>query len=139
MTKISDCKIINLPQIQRPQGNITPVDDIAHFPFGIERVYYLYDIPGGSTRGGHAHKKLKQLIVSVMGAFDVVVDDGFQRKTIRLDRAYLGLYIPNQIWRELENFSSGGICLVIASEQYDKNDYIYDYNSFLKIKKAHER
>lgn len=139
MTKISDCKIIELPQIQRPQGNLTPVDDINHIPFGVERVYYLYDIPGGASRGGHAHKKLKQMIVSIMGAFDVVLDDGFKRKKIRLDRAYFGLYIPDHIWRELENFSSGGVCLVLASLPYDKDDYIRDYDNFLKIKRAHER
>ena len=135
MTKVSDCKIIKLPQIKRLQGSITPLEDNKEVPFGIERVYYLYDIPGGASRGGHAHNNLQQLIVAVMGAFDVVIDDGFKRKTVRLDRAYFGLYIPELIWRELENFSSGGICLVHASLPYDEQDYIRDYDQFLKIKR----
>jgi hypothetical protein len=97
-------------------------------------VYYLYDVPGGESRGGHAHKELQVLIVSVMGAFDVVLDDGEDRKRVRLDRGYYGLYIPAMIWRELENFSSGGICLVLASMPYDESDYIRDYDTFLKEK-----
>jgi dTDP-4-dehydrorhamnose 3,5-epimerase-like enzyme len=102
-----------------------------HIPFNIERVYYLYDVPGGAVRGGHAHKQLQQLVVSVMGAFDVVLDDSFKKKTVRLDRAYFGLYIPNMIWRELENFSSGGICLVLASLSYDESDYYRNYDEFV--------
>jgi hypothetical protein len=110
-----------------------------HIPFEIERVYYLYDVPGGSVRGGHAHKQLQQLIVSVMGAFDVILDDGYKKKTVRLDRAYFGLYVPNMIWRELENFSSGGICLVLASLPYDESDYYRNYDEFLKAVQAIKR
>lgn len=135
MTTVDDCRLIDLPKITARQGNITPVEGNKDIPFDIERVYYLYDVPGGESRGGHAHKKLQQLIVSVMGSFDVILDDGQRKKTVRLDRAYYGLYIPNMIWRELENFSSGGICLVLASLPYDENDYIRDYNEFLRKKK----
>jgi hypothetical protein len=132
MSSITDCQIIDLPKITNRRGNLTPVDGRRHLPFDIARVYYLYDVPGGSMRGGHAHKELQQLIVAVMGAFDVVLDDGMNKKTVRLDRAYYGLYIPSMIWRELENFSSGGICLVLASLPYDENDYYRDYDAFLK-------
>ena len=136
MPTIDDCKIINLPKISNRKGNITPVEGFHTVPFDIARVYYLYDVPGGSTRGGHAHKELKQLLISVMGAFDVILDDGHKRKTVRLDRAYYGLYVPRMIWRELENFSSGGICLVLASLPYDESDYHRDYDEFLEaIKK----
>lgn len=134
MTSIDDCKIIELPKISARQGNITPVEDIKTIPFDIRRVYYLYDVPGGETRGGHAHKGLEQLIVSVMGSFDVILNDGRQRKTVSLNRAYYGLYIPPMIWRELENFSSGGICLVLASQLYGEDDYIREYDQFLKEK-----
>lgn len=136
MPTIDDCRIINLPKISNRKGNITPIEGNHTIPFDIARVYYLYDIPGGSIRGGHAHRELQQLIVAVMGAFDVVLDDGFKKKTVRLDRAYYGLYVPNMIWREIENFSSGGICLVLASLPYDEFDYYRDYDEFLKrIKK----
>lgn len=128
---VEDCLIIQLPKISNRQGNITPVEAGRHIPFDIARVYYLYDVPGGSDRGGHAHKELQQLLVSVMGAFDVILDDGNSRKTVHLDRAYFGLYIPSMIWRELENFSSGGICVVLASLPYDESDYYRDYNEFL--------
>lgn len=132
MSGINDCRIIELPKISNRLGNITPVEGGHNIPFDIARVYYLYDVPGGSVRGGHAHKELQQLIVAVMGAFDVVLDDGINKKTVRLDRAYYGLYIPAMIWRELENFSSGGICLVLASLPYDENDYYRDYDAFIK-------
>jgi hypothetical protein len=137
ITKIKDCRTIILPKISARQGNITPISCEEHVPFTIQRVYYLYDVPGGESRGGHAHKRLQQLIVSVMGAFDVILDDGNERKRVRLDRGYNGLYIPTMIWREIDNFSSGGICLVLASELYDASDYIRDYQEFLnsKIKK----
>ena len=136
MSTIDDCKIINLPKISNRKGNITPVEGFRTVPFDIARVYYLYDVPGGSMRGGHAHKELQQLIVAVMGAIDVVLDDGFKKKTVRLDRAYYGLYITNMIWRELENFSSGGICLVLASLPYDEFDYYRNYEDFIKDVRA---
>ena len=134
MTTINDCRIIDLPRISARQGNITPVEGLKTIPFDIKRVYYLYDVPGGETRGGHAHKGLHQLIVSVMGSFDVILDDGKERKTVSLNRAYYGLYVPTMIWRELENFSSGGICLVLASQLYAEDDYIRDYTMFLNSK-----
>lgn len=131
MATIDDCRIIELPKISSRRGNITPVEGGKHIPFEIERVYYLYDVPGGAARGGHAHKELKQLVVSVMGAFDVMLDDGHNKKSVRLDRAFFGLFIPNMIWRELENFSSGGICLVMASLPYDESDYYRNYEEFI--------
>ncbi len=131
MSRIDECRIIELPRITNRRGNLTPVEGGKDIPFEVARVYYLYDVPGGSTRGGHAHKQLGQVLVSVMGAFDVVLDDGYNRKTVRLDRAYSGLYIPRMIWRELENFSSGGICLVLASLPFDESDYYRDYDEFL--------
>jgi len=132
MSTINECKIIQLPFIQNRQGNITPINSEVDICFKLNRIYYLYDVPGGSSRGGHAHKQLQQVIVSVMGAFDVIIDDGVSRKTVHLDRAYNGLYIPQMIWRELDNFSSGAICLVLASRPYDEADYFRDYNEFLK-------
>jgi len=136
MPSIDDCRLLDLPIISNRRGNITPIEGGIHVPFEISRVYYLYDIPGGSTRGGHAHKELQQLIVAVMGAFDVVLDDGHRRKTVHLDRAYYGLYIPTMIWREIENFSSGGICLVLASLPYDESDYFRDYEAFVRAVKG---
>jgi hypothetical protein len=121
--------------MQSAAGSITPVEGGREVPFAIERVYYLYDVPGGESRGGHAHRALQQLIVSVMGSFDIVLDDGASRKTVRLDRAYQGLYVPRLIWRELINFSSGGICMVLASQPYEEADYIRDYNEFLECKR----
>ncbi len=134
-TTVHDCNIIDLPKISERKGAITPIYSGVQVPFDIARVYYLFDVPGGESRGGHAHKELQQLIVSVMGAFDVMLDDGNERRRVHLDRAYFGLYIPSMIWRELENFSSGGICLVLASLPYNANDYIRDYDSFLREKK----
>ena len=120
----------------RVEGSITPIEGRKHVPFEIARVYYLYDVPGGASRGGHAHKELLQLMVSVMGSFDVVLDDGFTCKRVRLDRAYYGLYIPTLIWRELENFSSGAICVVLASQPYQESEYIREYSKFLQYKKS---
>ena len=134
MATIEDCRVVRLPRISSHKGALTPVYEKEHVPFSIARVYYLYDVPGGESRGGHAHRELEQLIVSVMGAFDVVVDDGLNRKTVRLDRGYFGLYVPTMIWRELENFSSGGVCLVLASTPYSEEDYIRDYDTFVMEK-----
>lgn len=132
MPTIHECTLVQLPRIWNRKGNITVAENFANIPFEIRRVYYLYDIPGGAKRGGHAHKALQQLIVAAMGAFDVVLNDGFQTKTVRLDRAYYGLYIPRMIWRELENFSSGSISLVLASLAYDESDYFREYSDFLQ-------
>ncbi len=129
---INDCNIIQLPKISERKGAITPIYSSEHVPFQIERVFYLYDVPGGEGRGAHAHKALHQFIVSVMGAFDVVMDDGKEKRRVRLDRAFYGLYIPPMIWAHEENFSSGGICLVLASMTYDESDYIRNYNDFLQ-------
>lgn len=133
-TTIHDCNIIELPKISERKGAITAIYSGVQVPFNVGRVYYLYDVPGGESRGGHAHKELQQLIVSIMGAFDVVLDDGKERRRVHLDRAYYGLRIQRMIWRELENFSSGGICLVLASLPYDENDYIREYDTFLREK-----
>jgi hypothetical protein len=127
MSTIDDCRILQLPSIRNRQGNLTPIHSKIDVPFDIKRV------PGGASRGGHAHKELQQLVVSVMGAFDVILDDGRNRKTVHLDRAYFGLYIPKLIWRELDNFSSGAICLVLASLPYDEADYYRDYDEYLQV------
>lgn len=132
MPTIDDCRILQLPTVRNRLGNLTPIHPNIDVPFDIKRVYYLYDVPGGASRGGHAHKDLQQFLVSVMGAFDVILDDGNNRKTVHLDRAYYGLYIPRMIWRELDNFSSGAICLVLASLPYDEADYYRDHNEYLQ-------
>ena len=134
MTTIDDCRIIDFPRILRPQGNLTAVQSGKELPFEIARVYYLYDVPGGATRGGHAHCDLQQVIVSAMGSFCVELDDGRHRKSVRLSRAYYGLYVPQMIWRELVDFSSGGISLVLASLPYAEDEYIRDYEDFLAKK-----
>ena len=131
---IYDCCVNELPKIHNRGGNITPIDSGLNLPFQIARTYYLYDIPGGETRGGHAHKNLHQLIIAASGSFDILLDDGVNKKTVNLNRPYYGLHIVPGIWRELSNFSSGSICLVLASEKYDENDYFRDYNNFLKTK-----
>ena len=129
---LADCKIVNLPKITEPRGNLTFVEGGRHVPFEIRRVYYLYDVPGGADRGGHAHKELRQLIVSMSGSFDVILDDGRQKQRYHLNRSYYGLYVCPMIWRELDNFSSGSVCLVLASNLYDESDYYRDYQDFLK-------
>lgn len=126
--------MLALRRIERPQGNLTPVEAERDVPFALARVYYFYDIPGGETRGGHAHHQLEQVIIAVTGAFDVVLDDGSRRRAFRLDRAYRGLYVPPMIWRELEGFSSGAIGVVLASEPYAEDDYIRDYDRFCSLK-----
>jgi len=131
--KLEGCKIINLPKITDPRGNLTFIESMSQIPFDIKRVYYLYDVPGGSVRGGHAHLELEQLIIAVHGSFDVIIDDGFNKETITLNRAYQGLKIKNFIWRELSNFSSGSVCLVLANMPYTEDDYIRNYDEFLKL------
>ena len=131
---IEDCKIIDFPKISDPRGNLSVIEGGIHIPFDIKRVYYLYDVPGGSSRAGHGHKELEQLIVAMSGSFDVVVDDGVQRKKFQLNRSYYGLYIPKGMWREVDNFSSGGVCLVLASTLYDPLDYFYEYSDFTDFK-----
>lgn len=129
---INSCKIIDLPKIVDQRGNLTFIEGGTHVPFDIQRVYYLYDVPGGAERGGHAHKGLHQLIIAMSGSFDIVLDDGVERKRIHLNRSYAGLYICPMIWRELDNFSSGSVCMVLASNKYDELDYYRDYPEFLQ-------
>lgn len=131
---IYNCCVVELNKIQQRSGNITIVENFQHIPFEVKRVYYLYDVPGGGERGGHAHKELKQLIVAASGCFDVVLNDGTNKKVVELNRPYYGLYVVQGIWRELINFSSGAICLVLASEKYFKEDYLRDYSDFLEWK-----
>lgn len=126
------CRIVSLPKIADARGNLTFVEGSAHIPFAIERVYYLYDVPGGAERGGHAHKELQQLIIAMSGSFDVVLDDGREKKRVHLNRSYYGLYVCPMIWRELDNFSSGSVCLVLASNRYDEADYFRDYDDYLR-------
>ena len=125
------CRLVDLPKISDPRGNLTFVEGGQHIPFDIQRVYYLYDVPGGAERGGHAHKGLQQLIVAMSGSFDVVLDDGRQKRRIHLNRSYTGLYVCPMIWRELDNFSSGSVCMVLASNRYDEDDYYRDYVQYL--------
>ena len=133
-TTIDDCKIIELDKHHKIKGNITVIENNKTVPFDVKRIYYLYDVPGGEARGGHAHRNLYQLIVAASGSFNVVLNDGKNTKTITLNRPYQGLFIVPGIWRELDNFSSGSVCLVLASEKYDENDYIRDYNEFIIYK-----
>ena len=125
------CRIIDLPKIADSRGNLTFVEGGRHIPFEINRTYYLYDVPGGAERGGHAHKELHQLIIAISGAFDIVLDDGREKKRYHLNRSYFGLYVCPMIWREMDNFSSGAVCLVLASNYYDEADYYRNYDDFI--------
>ena len=131
---VFNCSIVELPKIHNRAGNITAIENQINTPFDVKRVYYLYDVPGGAERGGHAHKNLQQFIVAVSGAFDVLLDDGMNKKNVHLDRPYIGLYVVSGIWRELLNFSSGAICLVLASEIYFETDYLRVFEEFIKYK-----
>ena len=132
---LQDCRIIDLPRISDTRGNLTFIESDRHVPFNIKRVYYLYDVPGGAERGGHAHIKLEEFIIAMLGSFDVVLDDGFDRRNFHLNRSYFGIYIPRLIWRELNNFSSGSVCMVLASECFDEADYFRDYDMYLGVVK----
>lgn len=127
---ILDCKIIDLRKISDPRGNLTPIESFIDVPFQIQRVYYLYDVPGGSDRGGHAHRELEQLIVALSGSFDVTLDDGVIRKKFHMNRPYFGLSVCPMIWREIDNFSSASVCFVVASRAYDESDYFRRYEDF---------
>jgi len=125
-------KLIDLPKIADPRGNLTFIEGNRHTPFEIRRVYYLYDVPGGAHRAGHAHKELQQLLVAMSGSFDIVLDDGYTRERLHLNRSYYGVHIEPMVWREIDNFSSGSVCLVLASAYYDESDYYRDYDAFLQ-------
>ena len=127
-------EIINLSKITDPRGNLTVAEQLRDIPFAVSRVYWTYDIPAGSQRGGHAHKHCREFIIAVSGSFSVTLDDGHERQSYLLNRPYQGLLVPTGIWRTLEDFSSGAVCFVIASDPYDAADYIYEYDDFLKYK-----
>ena len=131
---LSDCKLIDLPKIADPRGNLTFIEAHKHVPFEIKRVFYLYDVPGGAERGGHALRNCHQFLIAMSGSFDVAVYDGKMSSRFHLNRSYYGLHLPPMIWREMDNFSSGSVCLVLASEPYQANDYFRDYNDYLRVK-----
>ncbi len=133
-----DIKLVYLPKIADPRGSLTVAESLDSIPFEIKRVYWLYDVPGGGSRGGHAHRRLRQMLVAVSGAFHVTLDNGFERKTVLLNHPYQGLLIERGIWRTLDDFSSGAVCLVLASEHYDAADYIEDYDEFLEYARCSE-
>lgn len=130
---LESCRLIDLPKISDPRGNLTFIEGGNQIPFDIGRVYYLYDVPGGSERGGHAHKALHQLIIAISGSFDINLDDGMgNKKKFHLNRSYFGLYVCPMIWRDIDNFSSGAVCMVLASNRYEEDDYYRDYEEFFK-------
>ena len=136
MTTIDDCRLIPFRKITAPEGSITPIEGGETIPFEIERVFYLYDVPVDASRGGHAHKRLEQVVICMMGSFDFIVDDGRNKQTYTLRRADQGLYIPAFIWGSLINFSSGAVCLTLASMTYDESEYVRDYDDFLQLRRA---
>lgn len=128
---IEKAKIINLPKIIDNRGNLSFAEELNHIPFKIERVYWIYDVPGGEIRGGHAYKENQEFIIALSGSFDVVLDDGKEKQIFSLNRSYYGLYVPKGMWRQMQNFSTNSLALILASTTYDENDYIYDYDEFL--------
>jgi len=131
-------QIISLPKYDDPRGNLSFIEEENHIPFKIERTYWIYDVPGGQTRGGHAFKEQQELIVALSGSFDLVVDDGQVKQTFSLNRSYYGLYIPSGIWRQMQNFSTNSLALILSSTHYNESDYIYDYNDFLNMRRQNE-
>ena len=131
MNCLNDCRTIPLPKIQDVRGNLSFIEEGRPVPFVIQRTYWIYDVPGGEVRGGHAYRDLQEFFVALSGSFDVVLDDGKARKIVSLNRSYFGLYVPNMIWRHLENFATNSVCLILASLPYSQNDYIRDYESYL--------
>lgn len=132
-------KIIDLPKFEDPRGNLSFIEELRHIPFKIERAYWIYDVPGGEVRGGHAFIEQQEFIVALSGSFDVIVDDGKKKQTFSLNRSYYGLYIPSGLWRQMQNFSTNSLALVISSTHYDSNDYIYDYHEYLKFRTLNEK
>ena len=126
-------KLINLPKIEDPRGNLTFIEENNHIPFDIKRAYWVYDVPGGEIRGGHAFKKNKEFVIALSGSFDVIIKDGKTRKKFSLNRSYYGLYIPNMLWRSLENFSTNALAIVLSSSLFDANDYLRDFNEFKQL------
>ena len=133
MSTVNNCKIINLPKIQDPRGNLSFIEEESHFPFKIKRTYWIYDVPGGEIRGGHAFRQQHEMIVALSGSFDVMVDDGHHKMVYSLNRSYYGLYIPAGIWRQMQNFSTNSLAMVLSSTEYLEQDYIRDYSQFVKM------
>jgi len=131
--RIEECKLMSLKKISDPRGNLTVIESNKDIPFEIKRVFYIYDVPGGESRGAHAHKTLEQIMIAISGSFNVNLDDGKQKKTFYLNRAYYGLYIPRMIWGDIDNFSSGSVCLVLASDYYNESDYVRNYDEFVEM------
>jgi dTDP-4-dehydrorhamnose 3,5-epimerase-like enzyme len=135
MKTINDVRIIQLPKILDERGNLSFAEQLTHLPFEIKRTYWLYDVPGGECRGGHAYRENQEFIIALSGSFDVVIDDGREKRSFTLNRSYYGLYVPQGLWREMENFSTNSLALEFASTHFDEKDYIYDYEEFLKLKR----
>jgi len=133
MLTVQNCRLINLPKILDDRGNLSFIEAGRPIPFVIKRVYWIYDVPGGENRGGHAYKTLQEFFVALSGSFDVVLDDGQARKVVSLNRSYFGLYVPNMIWRHLENFSTNAVCMILASQPYNASDYLRDYTEFKRV------
>lgn len=135
---VEDCKLIDLPRFLDSRGNLSFVEQLNHIPFEIKRTYWIYDVPGGETRGGHAFKRNQEFIVSLSGAFDVIVDDGVSKRSFQLNRSYFGLFVPAGLWREIVNFSTNSVALEFGSVHYNPEDYLHDYGVFLKLKRNGE-
>ena len=133
MTNLNAVRVIDIPKILDERGNLSFIEELNHIPFQIKRTYWIYDVPGGEVRGGHAYKTLHEFIVALSGSFDVVLDDGIAKKTYSLNRSYYGIYVPNMIWRSIENFSTNSLCMILASADYDENEYVRDYEAFIKV------
>jgi dTDP-4-dehydrorhamnose 3,5-epimerase-like enzyme len=132
-------KLIDLPKFEDPRGNLSFIEEEKHIPFKIERTYWIYDVPGGQVRGGHAFKEQQELIVALSGSFDVMIDDGKNKVTYSLNRSYYGLYVPSGLWRQMQNFSTNSLALVLSSTHFSNDDYIYEYNEFLKYGRVDEK
>ncbi len=139
VARIEQCKLIDLPVITDPRGNLTFIEAGRHLPFDIKRVYYLYDVPGGASRAGHGHKNLHQLVIAMSGSFDIAIDDGFQKKQFHLNRSYQGLYLCPMMWRDIDNFSGGSVCMVLASDYFDESDYFREYFEFVRAAREEQK
>ena len=136
---LSEVKLINLPKFEDPRGNLSFIEEDNHIPFKIKRTYWIYDVPGGQIRGGHAFKEQQELIVALSGSFDLIVDDGKKKQTFSLNRSYYGLYIPAGLWRQMQNFSTNSLAMVLSSTHFNRDDYIYDYEAFLNFRRDYEK